>query len=63
MNKELLTDTFSRLFADSKGLFAVDESNPTCNNLNAMQVDKLMFLFARGSASGYEYVAWRRKNN
>ena len=27
-----------------------------------MQVDKLMFLFARGSATGDEYMAWKRKN-
>ena len=31
MNKEILTDTVSRLFADSKGLLAMDESIPTCN--------------------------------
>jgi fructose-bisphosphate aldolase, class I len=31
MNKKILTDTVSRLFADSKGLLAMDESNPTCN--------------------------------
>ncbi|HUZ61011.1 MAG TPA: hypothetical protein VMU83_19715 [Hanamia sp.] len=35
------------MFAGSKGLFAMDESNPTCNNLNAMQVDTLMFSFAQ----------------
>src|SRR5664279_5057149 len=31
MNKKILTDTVSRIFADSKGLLAMDESNPTCN--------------------------------
>jgi fructose-bisphosphate aldolase class I len=31
MNKKLLTYTVSRLFADSKGLLAMDESTPTCN--------------------------------
>ncbi len=31
MNRKILTDTVSRLFADSKGLLAMDESNPTCN--------------------------------
>jgi fructose-bisphosphate aldolase class I len=31
MNKTILTDTVNRLFADSKGLLAMDESNPTCN--------------------------------
>ena len=31
MNKKILTDTVSRLFADSKGLLAMDESTPTCN--------------------------------
>src|SRR5665213_4593400 len=31
MNKKNLTDTVSRLFADSKGLLAMDESIPTCN--------------------------------
>src|SRR5664279_2540480 len=31
MNKNLLTDTVKKLFADSKGLLAMDESNPTCN--------------------------------
>jgi fructose-bisphosphate aldolase class I len=31
MNKNILTDTVNRLFADSKGLLAMDESNPTCN--------------------------------
>lgn len=31
MNKKTLKDTVSRLFADSKGLLAMDESTPTCN--------------------------------
>lgn len=31
MNKEIVTDTVNRLFADSKGLLAMDESTPTCN--------------------------------
>ncbi len=31
MHKQILTDTVNRLFADSKGLLAMDESNPTCN--------------------------------
>ncbi len=31
MNKQILINTVSRLFADSKGLLAMDESNPTCN--------------------------------
>src|SRR5665811_314443 len=31
MNKNILTDTVSRLFADSKGILAMDESLPTCN--------------------------------
>jgi len=31
MIKKKLTDTVSRLFADSKGLLAMDESTPTCN--------------------------------
>jgi fructose-bisphosphate aldolase, class I len=31
MNKKYLTDTVNRLFANSKGLLAMDESNPTCN--------------------------------
>jgi fructose-bisphosphate aldolase, class I len=31
MNKKNLTDTVNRLFAGSKGLLAMDESNPTCN--------------------------------
>ena len=41
MNIQLLTDTTKRLFADHKGLLAMDESNPTCNkrfaNLNIPQ--------------------------
>ncbi len=31
MNKKILTGTVKSLFADSKGLLAMDESNPTCN--------------------------------
>lgn len=31
MNREILSDTVNRLFADNKGLLAMDESNPTCN--------------------------------
>ncbi len=31
MNKKILTDTISRLFAGDKGLLAMDESNGTCN--------------------------------
>jgi len=31
MNTQLLTDTAKKLFADDKGLLAMDESNPTCN--------------------------------
>jgi len=31
MNAELLKDTARKLFADDKGLLAMDESNPTCN--------------------------------
>jgi fructose-bisphosphate aldolase class I len=31
MNKSILLDTVRRLFADNKGLLAMDESNPTCN--------------------------------
>ncbi len=31
MNNKVLTDTVSRLFADNKGLLAMDESNGTCN--------------------------------
>ncbi len=31
MNNKILTDTVSRLFADNKGLLAMDESNGTCN--------------------------------
>jgi fructose-bisphosphate aldolase class I len=31
MNEKLLMDTVSRLFSDSKGLLAMDESTPTCN--------------------------------
>jgi len=31
MNRQILTDTVDRLFADNKGLLAMDESNPTCN--------------------------------
>ena len=31
MYKKKLIDTVSRIFADSKGLLAMDESNPTCN--------------------------------
>ncbi|HEY5371185.1 MAG TPA: class I fructose-bisphosphate aldolase [Hanamia sp.] len=31
MNKTILKDTVRRLFADSKGLLAMDESIPTCN--------------------------------
>ena len=31
MNIQLLSDTAKKLFADDKGLLAMDESNPTCN--------------------------------
>ncbi|MGA2248039.1 MAG: class I fructose-bisphosphate aldolase [Verrucomicrobiota bacterium] len=31
MNTQMLTDTAKALVADSKGLLAMDESNPTCN--------------------------------
>ena len=31
MNTQILTDTAKALFADHKGLLAMDESNPTCN--------------------------------
>jgi len=31
MNEKILTETARRLFADDKGLLAMDESNPTCN--------------------------------
>jgi fructose-bisphosphate aldolase class I len=31
MNAQLLIDTAEKLFADDKGLLAMDESNPTCN--------------------------------
>ncbi len=31
MNKQILKDTIEQLFADGKGLLAMDESNPTCN--------------------------------
>jgi fructose-bisphosphate aldolase class I len=31
MNTQLLIDTAKNLFADDKGLLAMDESNPTCN--------------------------------
>jgi len=31
MNTQLLIDTAKKLFADHKGLLAMDESNPTCN--------------------------------
>jgi fructose-bisphosphate aldolase class I len=31
MNTQLLTDTAKKLFAEHKGLLAMDESNPTCN--------------------------------
>lgn len=31
MNDQVLKDTIQQLFADSKGLLAMDESNPTCN--------------------------------
>ena len=31
MNTKLLIDTASKLFADDKGLLAMDESDPTCN--------------------------------
>jgi len=32
MNTQLLMDTTRALVADDKGLLAMDESNPTCNN-------------------------------
>ena len=31
MKSQGLRDTVTMLFADSKGLLAMDESNPTCN--------------------------------
>ncbi len=31
MNTQLLSETANKLFADGKGLLAMDESNPTCN--------------------------------
>lgn len=31
MNKQILKDTIAQLFANGKGLLAMDESNPTCN--------------------------------
>jgi fructose-bisphosphate aldolase class I len=31
MNKKLLSNTIEQLFANGKGLLAMDESNPTCN--------------------------------
>src|ERR1035438_6657224 len=31
MNAQLLIDTAKKLFADDKGLLAMDESDPTCN--------------------------------
>ncbi|MEP6725919.1 MAG: class I fructose-bisphosphate aldolase [Bacteroidota bacterium] len=31
MNKQILQDTIGQLFANGKGLLAMDESNPTCN--------------------------------
>src|SRR6202167_2732720 len=31
MNSQTLKDTATTLFADSKGLLAMDESDPTCN--------------------------------
>ena len=31
MNKRILTDTINSLFADNKGLLAMDESTGTCN--------------------------------
>ena len=31
MDKQILKDTIEQLFADGKGLLAMDESNPTCN--------------------------------
>jgi fructose-bisphosphate aldolase class I len=41
MNEKILIQTASRLFANDKGLLAMDESNPTCNkrfaNLNIPQ--------------------------
>jgi fructose-bisphosphate aldolase class I len=36
MNTQMLTDTAKALFADHKGLLAMDESNPTCNKRFAM---------------------------
>ena len=32
MNTQLLIDTAKKMVADDKGLLAMDESNPTCNN-------------------------------
>ena len=31
MNSQMMRDTVKLLFADNKGLLAMDESNPTCN--------------------------------
>ena len=31
MNQQILKETIAHLFADNKGLLAMDESNPTCN--------------------------------
>lgn len=31
MNKQILKETIAHLFADNKGILAMDESNPTCN--------------------------------
>ena len=31
MEKQILKDTIEQLFANGKGLLAMDESNPTCN--------------------------------
>ena len=32
MNSQKLIDTAKAIFADGKGLLAMDESNPTCNS-------------------------------
>jgi fructose-bisphosphate aldolase class I len=45
MKSQTLKDTATALFADNKGLLAMDESNPTCNrrfaSLGIPQTSKL----------------------
>ena len=36
MGKHIVRDTITQLFAGSKGLLAMDESNPTCNKRFAL---------------------------